>query len=497
MICFFGGKRYSPFCIMKTMVRWVCVILLSLFLNGFVSAKRLIFSNEYSDMQADGTFVIDVQDYESEIELKFGNNIDAAIVFERVDNEFKINRAVDFNNNEIKNARIEHLSAAPICDTTQKGKLYFNTTDSKSYVCNGTSWNQIDAVGNGSGVLAPFITTTTPVTYDGLSTQTITLDGVNFLPSTTISIPNFAGTINNTNVLSPTRLEVNVTLPNINQTYSFVASNGGAGSTDWGNNNGNNLLVVQSTILEPVANCNDGAQGTVCSALNTTVSGTYCLDTDNNDVTAPELTYCDMETSGGGWTRVVRTTGNNHQFGQKNHNYSYAIPTANQGIYKSYVSVKNFSEVMIKKVGTTDFASYNLVNAVSGDSIYDLMTYCKNQPGKPNNKTAWDGARVKGMTSEYSGTKSAGNLNYPYFFMCGVNESGDTDQAYMSFSDSTGTNNNWGDGWRRTTQKGTLWSLLNGDYYNKASGKHIGNGYSQAGAGYKGNNNGTYEIYIK
>jgi hypothetical protein len=80
--------------------------------------------------------------------------------------------------------------------------------------------------------------------------------------------------------------------------------------------------------------------------------------------------------------------------------------------------------------------------------------------------------------------------------MAGINESYDNDQAYISFSDSNGTVNEWGDHWRKTEQYGTLWSLLNGDYYAD-NNYHIGNGYSQAGAGYKGNNNGTYEIYIK
>ncbi len=66
----------------------------------------------------------------------------------------------------------------------------------------------------------------------------------------------------------------------------------------------------------------------------------------------------------------------------------------------------------------------------------------------------------------------------------------------MSFSNATGSSNSWGDSWRNTNQAGTLWSLSNGDYYN-ATNSHIGNGYNQAGAGYKGSNNGTYEVYIK
>ena len=256
------------------------------------------------------------------------------------------------------------------------------------------------------------------------------------------------------------------------------------------------VINYSPELVLPVTDCSGGGQATSCSNLNSTTNGIYCIDDDSTGPNSPYLTYCDMNTDGGGWARVVRTTSNNHQFGQKNHNYTYVSPTATTGIYETYAKIKNFNKVMIKKIGTSDYASYYLVSSVSGESIYDLMTFAKNQPNRYKNDTAWDGVRVKGMTSEYSGTKTSGNLNFNYFFMAGVNESADNDQAYMSFSDASGSSNTWGDKWRKTNQKGTLWSLLNGDYY-KSSNYHIGNGYSQAGAGYKGNNTGTYEIFVK
>ena len=111
---------------------------------------------------------------------------------------------------------------------------------------------------------------------------------------------------------------------------------------------------------------------------------------------------------------------------------------------------------MIKKVGTSSYASYDLISAISGESIYYLMTFAKNQPNKFKNDTFWDGTRVKGMTSAYSGTKTSGDLNYNYFFMSGVNESCDNDQAYISFSNATGTSNSCGDSWRGQNQAGTL-----------------------------------------
>lgn len=56
--------------------------------------------------------------------------------------------SLNFNKNEIQNARIQNLATAP--SSPVSGQIYYNTTDNKSYYYNGTTW--IDMTG-GAGAI--------------------------------------------------------------------------------------------------------------------------------------------------------------------------------------------------------------------------------------------------------------------------------------------------------------------------------------------------------
>ena len=51
---------------------------------------------------------------------------------------------IDLNKNELQNAALQKLTAAPA--TPVKGQMYFNTTDNRAYAYNGTAWVAMDAV---------------------------------------------------------------------------------------------------------------------------------------------------------------------------------------------------------------------------------------------------------------------------------------------------------------------------------------------------------------
>lgn len=208
--------------------------------------------------------------------------------------------------------------------------------------------------------------------------------------------------------------------------------------------------------------------------------------------------YCDMTTDGGGWMRLIRTTENNHDFGQATLSISYADVNSEVGVYETFDKVKSFSKVMLKSISYSTWASYNLVESSGGKSVMDIMKYVKNQPFKFKDDDYWDGARVIGLTSNYSGMKSAGNMsNVTYFFMAGVNEDGDNDQSYITFTRKIGQlGNGYGDYWRGVNQVETTWSFMNDDYHT-VDEKHIGHGNFEAFAGYKSDGNGIYEVYIK
>ncbi len=135
MSCFFWKKIYG-------------LSLLIIAFGGAMGAEkvdaRLVFTNEKPtlvsfDTEKQGAFVVDVQDDFNDIDLKFGQSIDARIRFNRVMNKFKINRNVDFDGNQLLDFRAENQADAPICDETVDGRIYYNTTADNLLFCNGTT----------------------------------------------------------------------------------------------------------------------------------------------------------------------------------------------------------------------------------------------------------------------------------------------------------------------------------------------------------------------
>ncbi len=79
--------------------------------------------------------------------LQFGGTVNgAAITFDPVSNSFIFNRAVDFAQNELKNAVLENRTNAPV--NPKAGQQYFNTNDKKAYYYDGSAWVAMSGVVN-------------------------------------------------------------------------------------------------------------------------------------------------------------------------------------------------------------------------------------------------------------------------------------------------------------------------------------------------------------
>ncbi len=344
------------------------------------------------------------------------------------------------------------------------------------------SWSEIYINWEVSANWVPYIVSSSMTIFAKNDSQHVVITWRNFTPETTISTP--AWTISNLQINSPIELEFDIDTIWTTWDYDVILENDWVDNSYWPWN-----WVKLFHIVAAYHSCLEAYNDWNTSDWN------YNLIWDDWTYEA----YCDMTTDWWGWTRVVRTNSDNQEWGQKNENYTYAANTDDTWIYNAYRYVKSFNKVMLKHIDSWDWASYDLVENITNDSIYDLMDYCKNQPEKHSDDNAWDWARVKWMTSDYSWTKSAWNMaNVDYFFMCWVNEESDNDQSYLTFARASWQQWNWyWDSWRRCTQTKTTWALLNWDYYT-SSNTHIWTGYGQCSAWKKDDwASWYYEVYIK
>ncbi len=110
-----------------------------------LSFARVILIDNQSPAEVGNEFILNFNnDYDS-YSLKFGENLDSAITFDKLLDTFKVNRDFDFTNHQVKNIRIDNQTTAPNCDNTVSGKIYFNTTDKNSYLCDGTKWSKLNS----------------------------------------------------------------------------------------------------------------------------------------------------------------------------------------------------------------------------------------------------------------------------------------------------------------------------------------------------------------
>ncbi|RUM71706.1 MAG: hypothetical protein DSZ09_02590, partial [Sulfurovum sp.] len=146
------------------------------------------------------------------------------------------------------------------------------------------------------------------------TTGTLNFAGSNFLPTSIVTIPGFDGTINSTTILSPTNFTLNVTSGTTAANYDIVVSNGGVLNTEW-SGNGANLLLISDKDGTSQANAGETCKGILDDGYSTG-DGTYWINPDGGGTSNAFQVYCDMTTSGGGWTKIEYSA----DFTHENHN---------------------------------------------------------------------------------------------------------------------------------------------------------------------------------
>lgn len=206
--------------------------------------------------------------------------------------------SIDFNYSELFSARLENLSADPVCGSSQRGGIYFNYTSGAAMICDGSAWNSIGGSGGGGvssvGLSVPswLAVSGSPVTSSGSFTVSA---------ATGQTANQFLATPNgSTGALAPRNI-VSADIPTLNQNTTGSAGSlattytsglplfgTGSGTPGLGSITGNTAKVATSTgaitsghcaqwdasgnIVDAGATCGAGGGGGISSVAMTVPS---------------------------------------------------------------------------------------------------------------------------------------------------------------------------------------------------------------------------------
>ncbi len=116
------------------------------FLTWDISNNSFVFSK---DLGVDGnTMTLDHDNTGGDITVKFGRTLAEYLKWNASTLAFDLSDNLNLTGNQIQNVRFENKATDPAtCIAGLAGRVYFNTTDKLTYVCNGTVWKSTGGLG--------------------------------------------------------------------------------------------------------------------------------------------------------------------------------------------------------------------------------------------------------------------------------------------------------------------------------------------------------------
>jgi len=90
---------------------------------------------------ASNNFILDADNTGGDIILQFGDILSESLKWDSINLNFQLSDSLNLGQSEIKEVAFENLTNAPISPVT--GQIYHNTTDTNTYIWNGSEWEDI------------------------------------------------------------------------------------------------------------------------------------------------------------------------------------------------------------------------------------------------------------------------------------------------------------------------------------------------------------------
>jgi len=121
-------------------------LLLIIFLHTAVWADDFVPEVEEIVQTTADDFILDADDSGGDIDLQFGTALAEFLRWDNTNTRFAISDDLSLEGNQLAEVRVENLATVPTCDVANTGRIYFNTNDGLTYVCNGTVASPLENV---------------------------------------------------------------------------------------------------------------------------------------------------------------------------------------------------------------------------------------------------------------------------------------------------------------------------------------------------------------